>query len=45
MTAGGDFDDIVWTLELPDIDWVAAGGAGVSLDFQVEVEPSPSAET
>ena len=38
VTGGGGFHDTVWTVELPDIDWVAAGGAGVSYDFPVPAD-------
>ena len=33
----GSFYDNVWALNLPDIDWIAAGGVGVSLDLPVRV--------
>jgi hypothetical protein len=37
VEGGGDYYDAVWALGLPDIDWVTAGGTGVSLDFPVHV--------
>jgi len=32
MSCGGDFGPFVFVQELPDIDWVTAGGSGVTLD-------------
>jgi len=37
VTSTGGYGKALWTLETEDIDWVTAGGAGVSLDFQVPV--------
>lgn len=35
ITAEGDFADLVFTQELPDVDWVPAGGSGVCLDLPI----------
>jgi Zn-finger nucleic acid-binding protein len=37
VQGAGDYYDAVWALDLGDIDWVTAGGAGVSFDFPVRV--------
>jgi hypothetical protein len=37
ISAGGEIDSTTFTRELADIDWVTAGGHGVSLDLDVEV--------
>lgn len=31
----GDFSDLVYAQELPDVDWVTGGGSGVSLDLPI----------
>lgn len=38
FTSGGDFGLFTFVLEVPDIDWVTAGGSGVSLDIEVPVD-------
>jgi hypothetical protein len=38
IEGSGGFDSALWALDLGDIDWVVAGGAGVSLDLRVEVQ-------
>jgi hypothetical protein len=38
FTSGGDFGMFTFVLELPDIDWVTAGGSGVSVDIEVSVD-------
>jgi hypothetical protein len=37
MTCGGDFGQFTFVRELPDIDWVAGSGFGVSLDVHASV--------
>jgi len=32
ISCHGQFDKVVFALDVPDIDWVPGGGAGVSLD-------------
>jgi hypothetical protein len=36
VVAGGDLSGVTFTRELEDIDWVTAGGYGVSFDLRVE---------
>lgn len=38
LTSGGDFGPLIFTLDLIDIDWVPAGGVGVSADIDLDVE-------
>ncbi len=38
FTSGGDFGLFTFVLEVPDIDWVTAGGSGVSVDIEVPVD-------
>jgi hypothetical protein len=35
ITCGGGFGQFTYTQELPDIDWVTAGGCGVSIDMSL----------
>jgi hypothetical protein len=35
IAAKGDFADLVFTQELPDVDWVPAGGSGVCVDLPI----------
>lgn len=37
LASGGDFGRFVFARDLPDIDWVPGGGAGVSLDLAPSV--------
>lgn len=37
LTSGGGFGAFAFLPEMPDIDWTAGGGFGVSLDFTVEI--------
>jgi hypothetical protein len=34
----GGYNRVIWALDLPDIDWIKSGGAGVVLDLPVDVE-------
>ncbi|MCW2992561.1 MAG: hypothetical protein JWQ18_56 [Conexibacter sp.] len=38
LSGPGDYESTIWSLELADIDWVTAGGTGVTLDLPVEVD-------
>ena len=38
VSCGGDYGRFIFSSDLPDIDWVTSGGAGVSLDIQSPVE-------
>ncbi|TCC52133.1 hypothetical protein E0H73_40055 [Kribbella pittospori] len=38
LASGGDFGPLIFTLDLIDIDWVPAGGVGVSADIDLDVE-------
>jgi hypothetical protein len=38
LSGPGDYESVVWSLELADIDWVTAGGTGVTLDVPVQVD-------
>lgn len=38
FTSGGGFGMFTFVPEMPDIDWVSAGGSGVSVDIEVSVD-------
>lgn len=44
ITAGGGFGRVVFAAELPDIDWVVASGAGVSVDLALPLSGHTFAE-
>jgi len=40
ISCPGEFDKVVFALDVPDIDWVPGGGAGVSLDLAAHIDDS-----
>lgn len=44
VISGGDYGRVVYAAELPDIDWVVASGAGVTLDLALPLSGHTFAE-
>lgn len=42
LACGGDFDQFVFALELPDIDWAYGGSGGVELDIPLDLSGEES---